>query len=221
MKLPFSTDRRLLLLVCGLTVIVAVALAITQKVQGNDPEDAPDSAFVAQGPIADQNTFNDSMAAKTAIVAQDEKDRQAALNGPAGSKDPADAPGLPANLASPTPWVGIINDPGPMETGWGRVYRLENRWVGYLRNDLVSVVAGSLSDDPTYGTWNDPQQGVVLVKSSSLDNQQYLTPTRTGSVHVSSVTGTCLTLTSTSNTTYQFDVSTQDWSCAPPGPPNP
>ncbi len=48
-----------------------------------------------------------------------------------------------------------------------------------------------------------------------LPGGEYLTPTRSGSVHFTAYQGKCLTLTSKTGATFTFNVLTRAWGCQP------
>jgi hypothetical protein len=144
------------------------------------------------------------------------QDAQDGLAGPPQAKDGTFSPSDITSNADPTAPNGIIDHPVPL-AGWGSLYHITNGWAGSVNNQRVTAVAGSKVDDPGSATWNSPEQGMLTVLGipPSL-NGEYLTPSRTGQLQITSAFGTCLSLVSTNNTTYHFDVATRQWSCPPP-----
>ncbi len=212
-------SRRLWLLVAASIVVLLAGTLVAQGVRGEMPEDAPDSNFVAQGPILDQQSVDASIADKNAQEQRYEQEKQAAANQSGGTKDGNYVP--PAGVSDAPMQTRIIAD-GPLPSGWGQLYRIENRWGGLVNSIRTIGFAGTKSDDPIYSNWVSPgnlAQGVLIVQTTPSDpnaivvTDEYLTPTRTGSIHVTSYSGTCLTLVSTNNTTYRFDVASRAWSC--------
>jgi hypothetical protein len=198
----------------ALTITVALFVQVAQG--DHDPEHSPDSDFMATIPIASQPTVEASMAEKQQIEDRWTQEKQAALLGPQGSKDSANTG--PGNSFNPTVRTGIF-DVGPVPSGWSSMYRTTNRWKNIVNGQETIVHAGSVTDDRTYGTFNTPEQGLVIVMwwDNPSDPEpgiaEYRTPNRTGMLTITSYSGTCLTLLSTGNTTYQFDVATRQWSC--------
>lgn len=209
-------DRRHRLFIVGLVATLMLMIVLAQRVWGDNPENPPDSIFNPLGPIADQQTVDANMVEKQSIDQREEQERLAAINGPPGEKPSNYTPplGPPAGPAR----LGIFED-GPLPTGWGTQYRIGNRWGGSVNGQNTIAFAGSQADDQVYAIWNNPEQGVLIVMTYPNDpnlepvTANYLTPTRTGAVRVTSYSGLCLTLTSTGNTTYQFNVATRQWSC--------
>ncbi len=105
---------------------------------------------------------------------------------------------------SPTVETGIINDIAPLIHHY--VY-IQNRWQGVEGNQITVVYAGVLE--------SDLNQGVVLVSQDKLDStytyrapKEIRTPTKHGSVKITAVNGTLLTLEAKDDTGFTFDVST-------------
>lgn len=212
------------LAVVALLASVAFAFVFTYSAKGNTPVIPP----LPSKPLHDTKAAKDAEATKIAIDAADEQRMKDARAGKLGKLEPKDGTGdlhLPAPgpipSAQPTaPDTGISNELSP-PSGWGARYRITNYWYGNVGKKRVSVYAGSVVDDYAKGTWNDPEQGVVILYgkdakdvAKSKDKNEYLTPTRTGRLSVKSYNGTCLRLVSTNSTAYTFDVATQSWSCS-------
>ena len=212
------------LLIAGVAVVFFVSTAFirAQVASGDhDPGHVLDSDLIASGPILDQQTADANYATKVALV--EEEETRATSGPPAPPKDPNYVP--PPVTPEPTGPMGII-DQGPLPTGWGSVYRIENRWAGTISGLSTRAFAGMIYDDRARLTSSAPEQGVLVVMSFPVDNDAnptidtYLTPTRSGPVRVSSYNGTCLSLTTTSavptgTTVFQFDLVTRQWVCSP------
>lgn len=202
-----------------LTGIVAVLVlgmfSLSSPVKGTNPEDAPDSAFIAQGPIADETTVLGSMSTKTAITKQEDQVQKDAADGPVGSKNPNYVP--PSNPMAPAvpARMGIRADPGTLESGTGMFYHFTNSWFGMVGGAATSVVAGSQADDSNYGTFNDPQQGYLSVDMDGTPKASYTTPTRAGQLTITSFGGSCLDLTATNGTVFHFELTTRTWLSSP------
>lgn len=79
-----------------------------------------------------------------------------------------------------------------------------NYWVGHVRDQWVSVYAGSPDADPTQG-------GVVVVPYGSPPGDFLPTPVAPGSVKIVSAQGTALTLLGADGTTFVFDVQSESY----------
>jgi len=80
---------------------------------------------------------------------------------------------------------------------------ITNRWQGTVGGVFVVVYAGRLTQTP--------DQGLVAVSlgepgQPNFSLQQYPTPTKSGSVHITSANGSLLTLVSDKGQTFVFDV---------------
>jgi len=175
------------------------------------PVATADAAFIARGPIADEQTVLGSMATKTAITKQEDQAQTDAANGPAGSKNPNYVP--PSNPMVPAvpARMGIRADPGTLDSGTGMFYHFTNSWLGIVGTVHTSVVAGSLADDSNYGTFNDPQQGFLIVRAVGSSHGEYTTPTRAGQLTITGFARSCLDLTATNGTVFHFELSTRTW----------
>ncbi len=193
---------------CGGNV---ASTGVSNPPDGSAPVAKADAAFIAQGPIADETTVLGSMATKTAIAKQEDQAQTDAANGPVGSKNPNYVP--PSNPMVPlvTPQMGIRTDSGPLESGTGMFYHFTNSWLGIVGTVHTRVLAGSLADDSNYGTFNDPQQGFLIVKVASSPQGEYTTPTRAGQLTITGFARSCLDLTATNGTVFHFELSTRTW----------
>ncbi len=217
MNIPALTNKRTQSFFGSAVAIVVLSSILIGVARSDNAEDPPDSIFTAQGPIADQQTIDASIASKQEGEQLYEQERQAALDAPLGSKDPSQHPPRISPPTQPTR-VGIFEQ-GPLPAGWASTYQITNRWHNFVNGISIVVYAGSVADDPMYTTWNDPQQGVVILKTTPSDPNvnpsfdTYATASRTGAVSVISYSGTCLILRSTGNSLYSFDVVTRQWAC--------
>jgi hypothetical protein len=79
-----------------------------------------------------------------------------------------------------------------------------NYWVGHVREQWVSVYAGSQDADPTQG-------GVVVVPKGAPPGWFLPTPVAAGRVKIVSAQGTTLTLLASGDTTFVFDVESESY----------
>jgi hypothetical protein len=124
-----------------------------------------------------------------------------ALNGPRLPKDPSYAP----PPTTPEPWpTGII------ETGQAPfpsvMFTVNNVWQDIVNGEHVQVYAGSETADPL--------QGVVIVRTVSLDlhtvhSWLYRTQSRVGALRIVAASGFQLSFISTNNTTFSFDAASR------------
>lgn len=218
MKFYHLLRKRLLMPIASLTAILVLGAVVTQGAWGNDPESAPDSTFMAQGPIADQQTVDQSVTSKDQTEQEYEQARQNAALGPQASKSLSSYP-PPVSAPQSQERTGVFENTGPLPSGWGAHYRLTNMWHDFVGGLSTVAYAGSQVDDPFYNVWNNPEQGVLVVKFTPSDPDAnpdvltYLTPTRTGRIRIDFATGTCLRLVSTGGQLYLFDVAVGWWSC--------
>lgn len=121
---------------------------------------------------------------------------------------------LPTETHPPLP-LGI-QDKYP--NWWNTKQRLENEWYGDLNGERVGVYAGVC---PTFSggeTIYDLQQGCVSVavgaatSGPSLNYHEYLTPKKAGSVKITAVSGTRVSLVAKDGTTFTFDLDTRTFS---------
>jgi hypothetical protein len=73
-----------------------------------------------------------------------------------------------------------------------------NGWFGFWDGNEVSVYAGA--------SYDDPDQGVIVILMRNAPEGNLPTPTKHGAVRVVSVNNNRLTLVSTDGTTYYFDI---------------
>jgi hypothetical protein len=97
--------------------------------------------------------------------------------------------------------TGIYQDTGVQASGLKIGMDAQNSWFGFVGGNSTTVFAGALLDQPDQGVvhlfMNFPTRGF---------DEQILTPTKHGGVHVVSEQNNRLTLVSTDGTTYYFDV---------------
>jgi hypothetical protein len=123
----------------------------------------------------------------------------AAICGPPASPSPVQpSPGDDA-----PPYVlraGIFEPAEDILPQWDFV----NYWVGHVRDQWVSVYAGSQDADPTQG-------GVVVMPYGAPPGEFLPTPVAAGSVKIESAEGTTLTLLAADGTTFVFDVDSESY----------
>lgn len=98
---------------------------------------------------------------------------------------------------------------GTVPPDYGRPYGddsvIENYYAAYANEVLFVVVAGSVKGDAEQGfvgvATTDVKHGLVPANKS-------LTPTKHGSVHITAVNGSLVTLVASDGTTFTFDYST-------------
>jgi hypothetical protein len=123
----------------------------------------------------------------------------AAICGPPASPSPVQ----PTPGDNEPPYVqreGIFEPAEDILAEWDFV----NYWVGHVRDQWVSVCAGSQDADPTQG-------GVVVVPYGAPPGQFLPTPVAEGSVKIVSAEGTTLTLIASDGTTFAFDVKSESY----------
>jgi len=112
-------------------------------------------------------------------------------------------PALSSNPTS-TPQTGILDiQIAPFNAHEGII---ANRWQGVVAGQFVVVYAGRQAEPA--------DQGLVAVSASAPGDtktsvQKYPTPTRSGSVKITGMNGTQLTLKSEQGTTFTFDVASR------------
>lgn len=211
-------------LVAILTFGVLLVMKPAFTTMADNPE--PDSNFIASGPVMNQQTLEANLARGDQLEQQDnqlQKDQTDGLYGPMPAKDPTNAHA--SNQLQPTIVAEILHDFN-IPSGWGQLYDIENMWHGPVSDHRISVYAGLLYDGAQPTIAASTGQGLVIVldvptqANTEGSFQQYFTPSKTGPVHITAFSGTCLTLVSANNTTYIFDIATRQWSCgttqAPP-----
>lgn len=109
--------------------------------------------------------------------------------------------------ARPEPeWRRGITDSGQAPF-MAQEYRFENQWQDVVGGRHTNVWAGAAG--------GDPQQGVVVVLTTSLDltragsPEVFPTPSRTGSLRITDARGTVLTLVSSGGATFTFRVESR------------
>lgn len=201
----------------GMAALIFLGIFWGSTAQGGGDPNLPENS----GTLLDQQILLNNVATTEAAEQREQQDQQAARGrSDLPAKDGSNPP--EQGYLSPAQVYGIINNPVPL-AGWGGVYAMENGWVGPVSGTDIHVNAGAKADVIGSGIFNTPEQGVLAVDGNGQSLYgEYLTASRTGSIRVTSYSGTCLTLTSTGNTTYQFDVATRQWSCVvnnrPPPP---
>lgn len=109
--------------------------------------------------------------------------------------------------ARPEPeWRRGIIDSGQAPFS-AQAYRFENQWQDVVGGKHTNVWAGAAGDDP--------QQGIIVVTTTSLDLTQagtpevFRTPSRTGSLRITDARGTVLTLVSSGGAAFTFRVESR------------
>jgi len=107
----------------------------------------------------------------------------------------------PAQSSTPGWEKGIVDDDESPSSD----YAIRNRWVGTVHGSDVVVFAGASASDAS--------QGLVVVQQlagdgSASDPQAFVTPTKAGPVHVTTVHGSRVTLVADDGTTFTFDAAT-------------
>jgi hypothetical protein len=123
----------------------------------------------------------------------------AAICGPPASPSPVQ---LTAGDYEPpyVPREGIFEPGEDILAEWDVV----NYWVGHVRDQWVSVYAGSQDADPTQG-------GVVVVPYGAPPGWFLPTPVAAGTAKIVSAQGTTLTLLASGGTTFVFDVQSESY----------
>jgi hypothetical protein len=219
-----QTPKRIIAKELGMLLLAAVvvisALLFASRVRGDSPPFTPLNDNVTSATVV-------SAQATTAAADQAEQDAQATAQANIGlpsSKTlyPSPPPDSPSDVATveaqtiPIP-TGISN-PMTLPGGWGSLYQITNMWFGIINGNRVAVTAGSKFDNPAGSVESNPAQGVVIVESDAFTipgRKEFLTPTRNGTIKITSYSGTCLTLqtTGSSVTNYYFNAATLAWSC--------
>ncbi len=224
---PYPTPKQLHSF--SLPAVAAIALLLvvlfTQQARGDSSPDNP----MPSGPTpVDMQTFATNVA-KTDAAEQADQQRmvsaqQTVLAGTPFDKSSQILPTVPPQPVQGAPETGITGRP-ILPPGWSQMYSISNAWSQIINGNFIIACAGSKADNPGGGVWDAgiQQQGMVKIDAYSSNGTgprvdslvgDYLTPTRTGPVQITAYNGTCLTLLSTNNTTYQFDVATRQWSCS-------
>jgi hypothetical protein len=205
---PFQEIIRLLL---GMVIVAAVTIAIISTLH----VPAPGSATVAVSP--DPTTSSPQQPATpppesttavpypvpwvhpltlTAIVQETYAAVYATQRAMAGTSH--------AMITYSTPFyepTGIYSDESVQASGMKMDMDAQNEWFGFIGGNSTNVFAGALVGEPDQGVVhlfiNFPTRGF---------DEQILTPTKHGGVHVVSEQNNRLTLVSTDGTTYYFDV---------------
>ncbi len=212
----------------GLVVLIVLSFWIVCAAQGTDPWGGPDSDLIATGPVMVEQTLTDNRAKADAQEQQEQQNRTWATQH-SEAMEPKDPNRIvPTAQPEPTVVAGIYQEfSQPM--GWGTLYDVQNMWMGPVSGGHIQVYAGLKSDEVGRFVVNGSGQGVIAVLAFPYDSAsnialtggEYLSPTRTGSLHITAASGICLSLTSTNGTQYAFDVTTRTWSCGTTNGPNP
>ncbi|HMA36826.1 MAG TPA: hypothetical protein VKY74_20390 [Chloroflexia bacterium] len=215
----------------GVFVCLLLAVVLSGVLTGTHTAvadvDPPDSAFM-DTPIVDPTQEVSAMATKIATMKQlEEKQSITTADWLAGdrTKTNSGAPS-PATEAEPAFPTGIFNDDVvSLDPGWPQYYAIKNRWQGVINGNGYVVYAGFKHDSPLSDVYDvTPLQGelveMVIPADSTLVpyQKEFLTSTRSGTLHITAARGTCLSLTSADNTSYQFDVASGAWSCVVTSP---
>jgi hypothetical protein len=200
-----------ILLLCITVLFIVQAQTVTSQ----EAADLPPQT----GPLLDPETFATNVAIGDAGEKRDEQaflDAQSRSDDPLFAKDGTSSPPTVPPSSIDPPWpVGLDDHPVPL-AGWGTLYHITNSWSDSINDQRATVVAGSKADDPAAAIWNTPEQGVLIILGIPPTlNGEYLAPSRTGQLRITSANGTCLSLISTGNTSYEFDAATRQWTCAP------
>jgi len=203
----------------GVLLFIAVigTLFVTFTVHGDNPKVPPPPT----GSVHDTQSV---LASDTVIAKAEQTEQQYAddvRNGKYGTPFPKDVtPPVPSPIATGNPPLssGITGGPS-LQAGWSSKYRITNEWYGLVSTTTVTIDVGSKADNSETATWNSPEQGIVIVNTMGVPGSiEYLTPTRTGQITITSYSDACLTLTSTAGTTYTFDAQSDRWSCSGSNP---
>lgn len=191
-----------LLTILGITAFaVSGATPVPPRAVQNDPLSNP--IF----PFSTETQLNPTLAAHFHAQATD---RAFAYTRAASMPQPQNV-ATPTNITmsqNPGSVTGIIF--GPLSREYDLVFRdraiIENFWCTYNTpgNNMFVVVAGAPVGDPSQGfvgvaVWQ--KTGLRLLKST-------VTPTKHGSVHVTAVNGSLVTLVAADGTTFVFDYVT-------------
>jgi len=111
-------------------------------------------------------------------------------------------PPVSAAVAVNTPVAGIRDV--QLSPFRGEEAIIENRWQGPVNGVFTVVYAGKLT--------KTPDQGFVAISTGNLGEpnfvlRQFSTPMRVGSVHITGVSGTVLTLQSSKGSVLTFDIA--------------
>lgn len=201
--------RGVLFATIGLLLLV---ILFARVVEGDDLPDLPPQT----GSMLDSTTFAQNDAITNQAEQRDQQAMDDVRNGLLGAAPPKDGSWTPPSVVyHDEPLVtGIDEHPVPL-AGQSLQYHVLNAWQGQVNGAWVGYLAGSKADDMAGGVWNTPEQGVLVAQGPTTPKTNYLSPTRTGALRITSYSGTCLNLVSTSNVAYSFDMSTRRWSCAP------
>lgn len=176
----------LLLLVVGIVGAGGAMAAATSGPTCDQQIAELNSRLLGSAPPADPEALRQRDAAYERVFAT--------ICGPPASPSPVQP--SPGDNAPPyVPKEGIFEPAEDILAEWDFV----NYWVGHVRDQWVSVYAGSQDADPTQG-------GVVVAPYGPPPGQFLPTPVAAGSVKIVSAQGTRLTLLAADGTTVVFDV---------------
>jgi len=208
-KLP-SNYARLPLLVGGAVILIVLAGLFAQIARGDNSQ----PPLLTNNPLSPE-AFATNVAHTEALDRADQQRMEDARNGRFGvppTKNPFYSP--PAAPTQVAFWQGTIqpaDNHASGKAGDGQ-YHWINGWTGIINHRQLGVVAGSLVDRSGSGT---PELGILRVDGVDLSlNGLYKPPAQSGPLRITAVNGSCLTIASTGNTTYQFDAVAHTWSCS-------
>ncbi len=110
----------------------------------------------------------------------------------------------PQSLIAPPPQEGIFDGSGALVHDWQA--NIINMWQKTLGNQSYQVLAGSLPDDATQGLL------IVMVSQNKVlgrEEQTYLTPTKSGALHITTVSGAMLSLLDANGGAWTFDLTSR------------
>jgi hypothetical protein len=119
------------------------------------------------------------------------------------TKDPHTPTPIPTS-DNPENRVGIFSGPpfAPDDRPFREDATIENFYRSFPNNDMFIVVAGVAKDDPQQGFVGVAQ---AQIKGGMIALNKSRTPTKHGSVHITAVNGSLVTLTASDGTIFTFD----------------
>ena len=204
---------QLLVATCAIVSLAASIARLSTARGEDDPDWAPDSTFIAQGPIASQSMVEASLAEKAQLEQQEQQARETTVSQPP-SKNPNYTP---PNVPDPLPPTGIL-ERGSLPSGWRSLYRVENMWARELPDgDFLRAYAGLMLNDRSRMEDYGVGQGMIALMHFSPDEASpgggtYLTPYKCGPVRFTIEEGDQLLLTAPSSSAwFRFHVATRTW----------
>lgn len=217
MKRKFRPNWISWLLGClGILLVAGFVFAQWQNVSGSLQAQSagpsnPDQQFILglQGMLAKDNLSAEDRASlqkKLEMMQRLENQRQP--NSAQRSSKPT-GPNVAPNRSStflqvPPPEEGIFEGSGTLVHPWQA--NVLNFWQKTIDNKTYQVLAGSLPDEASQGLL------IVMVsqnKALGREQQTYFTPEKTGALHITSVSGTTLSLLDASGAAWTFDLNTR------------